>query len=85
MIEKEIKTQEITFNKYYCDVCKKEIINAPRKRIEYEDKESYNFGSDGGYEKTYIYDICDECMENVIFKYIKNKIKEEPRVEIKDW
>ena len=83
---KEIKKvkKEVKIEKYYCDICKEPTWGCINE-ISYESEDNYNYGSDGGYYKKYIYDICDDCMKNIIFTFIQKKIKEEPRIEEKTW
>ena len=81
---KEVKTEkkEVEINEYYCDICNEKIWGLDR--IEYDDEDNYNYG-DCGYQKQYIYDICEKCMKNIIFSYIKKKTKKEPRIEEREW
>ena len=70
-------------NIYYCDICGDVVIYGCD--LKYDDEDNFDYGSDGKYEKTYHYDICEECIEKVLFPYIKRKTKKEPRVEEIDY
>lgn len=77
-IEKEKTTK---YNEYYCDICKDRIFG--KNELTVEDEDNYNYG-DCYYFKTYSYDICEECLKNKIFPYIRELVKEEPRIEISE-
>lgn len=83
MIEIKKENKTIETKEYYCDLCKNKIWGF--NELSYNDEDNFNYGSDGGFQRKYIYDVCDKCMKNIIFKYIKSKTKEEPRVEERSW
>ena len=82
MIKEYKEKIEQTYHEYYCDLCGKRVYDD--NSIEYEE-ESYNFGSDGCYFRKQVYDVCKDCMKNIIFPYIKEKTGKEPRIYEKDW
>ena len=78
----KLEKEKITkYNIYYCDICK-EICGSNTELI-IEDEDNYNYG-DCYYYKTYNYDICEDCLRDKIFPYIKEITKEEPRIEIRE-
>lgn len=78
-IEKETTTK---YNEYYCDICK-ERIYGNNTELTVEDEDNYNY-RDCYYYKTYNFDICEECLKNKIFPYIRKLAKEEPSIEIRE-
>ena len=82
MVKKYKKVKDETYCDYFCDVCGKQIF---KNTIGYEDEKSYNYGSEGGYKKEYVYDICNECMKTVIMPIIKEKIGKEYRIDECEW
>lgn len=84
-IIKKVK-KEIEEETEYCDICGEKMgYGSCDIDLEYLDEENYNYGSDGRYEKSYHYDICEECVEKVLFPYIKKKTKKDPRTEEIDY
>lgn len=78
----KIKKKKLaTYNEYYCDICKEKTFYNTELTIE--DEDNYNYG-DCYYRKTYNYDICEDCLKNKIFPYIKKITKEEPRIEVSE-
>lgn len=71
-IEKETTTK---YNEYYCDICKERI---------YGNNTELTVEGDCYYYKTYNFDICENCLKNKIFPYIKEITEEEPRIEVRE-
>ena len=82
MMKKVIETTKKK-NIYYCDICGDVVIYGCD--LKYDDEDNFDYGIDGKYEKTYHYDICEECIEKVLFPYIKRKTKKKPRIEEIDY
>lgn len=78
-IEKETTTK---YNEYYCDICKEKTVY-DNTELTVEDEDNYNYG-DCYYRKTYNYDICQNCLRNKIFPYIRELAEEEPRIEVSE-
>lgn len=97
MVKEEKGEKKITYimEHYYCDLCGKEFViktyddkwhtSGGNTITIVDDEESYNDGLDGGYETSTSYDICTDCMKNIIFKFIKQLYNEEPRDSSRDW
>ena len=77
-IEKETTTK---YYEYYCDICKNTTQFSNVTTLIVEDEDNYNYG-DCYYYKTYNFDICEDCLKNKIFPYIKEITGEEPGIEI---
>lgn len=82
-------TKEV--KKYYCDLCGEEIddarylsVSSGDSCITYND-EYENWGSDGGYCKSYYYDLCKNCIKEKAFPLIEKKLKIKPRCVERDW
>ena len=78
-IEKEKTT---TYNEYYCDICKEKTYY-DHTELTVNDEDNYNYG-DCHYIKTYNYDICENCLRNKIFPFIRELTEEEPRIEVSE-
>lgn len=84
MVKEKKEMKEVVESEYYCDICNEKIWCWELDHISYDDEDNYNYG-DCGYQKKYIYDVCEKCMENYIFPYVKRKTKREPRIEEREW
>lgn len=78
---KKEKEKMAKYNEYYCDICKDRMFGA--NTLTVEDEDNYNYG-DCYYIKTYNYDICENCLRNKIFPFIRELAEEEPRIEVNE-
>lgn len=68
----------------FCDICGEKIDDTENTDLWYRDYiKSYDYGMDGKRDVTYHYDICEECMEKVVFPFLKDTIGKEPKIV--DW
>lgn len=84
----EEREVEKTF--YYCDLCGEEIDNPADTYDEESGKVFYNeyycnYGSDGGEDDNYCFDLCNECIKNKVFPLIEKHLKIKPRYDERDW
>lgn len=99
MIKEEKGEKKITYmiEHYYCDLCGKEFIKKAYNNkwhtsggntitiVDDEESYDYDYGDDGGADKSISYDICTDCMINTIFKFIKQLYNKEPRDSSHEW
>lgn len=81
--------RKIQKDRYYCDLCGKEILN-PANNYGSESaicyQEDYgNYGSDGGFDYKYCFDLCEDCIKEKVFPLIEKHLKIKPRYDERDW
>lgn len=93
IVKEIIPAQEertIEKTRYYCDLCGEKIDNPADKYNDEQPsiwyQEGYgNYGSDGGFDYKYCFDLCEDCIKEKVFPVIEKYLKIKPRHDERDW
>ena len=79
MLKTRKETKEVNVEDFYCDICHEKMYIHKVTTLSVDDEDNYNYGDSWRF-MSYNYDICEKCIKNILFPYIREVAKCEPRV-----